>query len=62
MADDIKLMSKMEDLEAENATHEGERSKLKKHVTRERYQLKEEKKPHEQVHFALVEGRGAAAQ
>jgi hypothetical protein len=61
MADDIKLMSKMEDLEAENVTLKGERSKLKKHVTRKRYQLKEEKEVHEHVHFALVEGRGAAA-
>jgi hypothetical protein len=47
MADNIKLMSKMEALEAGNASHEVERSKLKRHVSRERYLLREEKKLHE---------------
>jgi hypothetical protein len=57
MADNIKLMSRMEALEAENSSFNGERSKSKKQVTRERYQLKEEKKLHaEHVHSGLVEG------
>jgi hypothetical protein len=44
MVDNIKLMSRMEPLETENSNLNGERSKLKKQETRERNQLREEKK------------------
>jgi chromosome segregation ATPase len=62
MADNMKLMSKMEALEAENASLKGERSKLKGQIARESYQLREEKKLHEHVQSSLLEGREVAVQ
>jgi hypothetical protein len=60
MADNVKLMSRNEALEAENANLKGKKSKLKWHIARERYQLREEKKLHEHVHSSPVEGRAVA--
>jgi hypothetical protein len=60
MSDNVKVISRNEDLEAENASLKGERSKLKRQVARDRYRLREEKKLHEHVHSSLLEGRAAA--
>jgi hypothetical protein len=60
LSDNVKVMSRNKALEAENVSLKGDRSKLKRHVARDRYWLREEKKLHEQVHSSLVEGRAAA--